>query len=406
MRKVFSVLLLVALVFVANFSLWFFHTRAIHSSLAQFKKELSNHNILLTYDDIKFTNFKSWRVEGNLTKVRLIAGREDARIVKFSNLKFRSLPFDKRIQFIVDGEINTLFKEGETIKESYNFISKGGALPELSMNLEVALKNVSDELKDPDEPKLHLIDSLFYTDSGFDVFDATSHFLVWSVGPTKFEMDANKNAHERRVNFSFSLNELVFNKDYEPKKHDEELHKLRLKLGSSSFDIQFSYVESPSKRLLELMSRDKENKKNYKKIFDSYQINIKQFKQVTDIYSINLIGELDRQPDVLLPLANMSLNVNDYKKFAQYMADFYNIILDDIIVKAPNFPATKMTPVRVNKFIEFLGSLNINTNDNKDDLMVSISHSKGGDLYISQKSFFSVINEFQNIFNDKPQSYK
>ncbi|MDF3047789.1 MAG: hypothetical protein K0R73_907 [Candidatus Midichloriaceae bacterium] len=411
MRKIFSVLLLVALAFVANFSLWFLHTRVIHSSLAQFKKELSNNNIFLTYDDIKFTNFKSWRVDGNLAKVQLMVGKEATNIIKFATLKFRSLPFDKKIQFSIEGAMNTTVKEGEIVKESFNFVPKEGVNPEISINLETALKNISDELKDPDEPKLHLIDSLLYTDNGFDVFDANTNTLAWNVGPSKIEIDASKNAHERRVNFTLIIKDIVFNKGYKPNKYNEALHKLRLRLGNSNFDIQFSYVESPSKRLLELMSRDKENKKNYKKIFDSYQINIKQFKQVTDLYSMNLIGELDRQPDVLLPLANISLSIDGYKEFAKYMSDFYNTILDDVVAKAPSFPATKMTPARINKFTEFLGSLNQNTDlnkedDNKDNIMISITHSRGGDLYISQKSFFNVFNEFQNIFNDKSQNHK
>ncbi len=313
MRKALVILSFIALVFVGNFSLWFLHTRTVHAVLAQFKRELSQHNITLSYDDIKFTNFKSWRVNGNINKISIRYGKLPTKVVDMENLKFQSLPFDKKVSLVIDDKITISTKNGQDIVDSYNIVLREGERPKMVLNLETALKNIVDELKDPEEPKLHLIDALTYSDNGFYIYNAANDSLFFEMGPTKLVMETSSNAKERRFEFSLNLNKLIFNKDYTSPDFDEAMHKMRLQLGATDFDIEFSYVKTQSKMLLELINKDKENKKNYRKIFDSYQVGIKKVRQGTNIFNITLTGDVDRQPDVLFPLVDVNFRIDNYK---------------------------------------------------------------------------------------------
>lgn len=399
MRKILVIISLIALVFIGNFSLWFLHTRTIHAVLAQFKRELSHHNVTLSFDDIKFTNFKSWRVDGNIKKVSISYGKTPARVIDMENLKFQSLPFDKQATLIADDKITISTKNGKDIIDSYNVSFREGEKPKVVLNFETALKNIVDELKDPEEPKLHLIDSIAYTDSGFDVYDAFNNTLFFEVGPAMLNMDTSKNDKERRFEFALNFKGLIFNKNYIPPQADEAMHKVRLQLGPTEFDIEFSYVETQSRMLLDLISKDKENKKNYKRLFDSYQVEIRQMRQGSEAFNMNLTGSLDRQPDTLLPLMDLNLRIDKYKNFAIHMTNFYNAILGKMLAEQPHFPAERMTPERVNRFIAILSKMGpVN-----DDLDIRIIHRRGEDFNIAGRPFFTLLHEFQSIFIDEKQ---
>ncbi len=392
MRKILILLSLVALVFIGNFSLWFLHTRSVHQALAQLKRELSHNNIILSYDDIKFTNFKSWRVDGDIKKVSLHYGTGQSYYISFENLKFQSLPFDNKITLLADGKIN--LNNGT---KSYDVVLRGDQYPKMTLNLETSLKNLIETLKDPEEPKLHLIDALTYSDGGFKFYDLKNNELNFEVGPSSLKMSSSTTSNEMRFVFAFSLKDLVFNKDYTIPPSEKNLYDIALQLGNTSLDLQFDYIQSPSRMLLELINKNKENKKNYKKIFDSYQLELKALRQVTDVYTLNITGDFDRQPDMFLPIIDMNLRIDNYKNFTRHFTDLYNATLDRILLEQPHFPAKKITPLRYDKLLELFKTMGAM----HDTLNIPVIHRKGEDVMIAGKPIFTVLNEVQNIFNDE-----
>jgi hypothetical protein len=394
MRKIFVLLFLIVLAFGANFSLWFLHTRAVHQALAQLRRELSHNNVILNYDDIKFNNFKSWRVDGDIKKVSLRYGKDRAKHINFDNLKFQSLPFDNKIILTLDGKINLIEHYSNNITKGYDIIQRDGINPKIILNLETSLKEVAETLKDPEEPKFHLIDAMSYEDGGFLMYDTGNNELFYEVGPSTLDMSSNTTENEMRFVFAFSLKDLAFNKDYSIPYNEKTLHDIALKLGATSLDLKFDYVQSPSKLSLELLS--KENKKKYKKIFDSYQVHIKQLRQVTDLYTINITGIVDRQPDIFIPIIDMNLRINNYKTFTKYFVDFYNANLDKMLEEHPNFPAKKITPQRFEKLLELLKSMGAVN----EDIDIAVIHRKDEDVFIAGKPFLTMLNEFQNVFNE------
>lgn len=104
MRKIFTVLAALLIAFVLNFTLWFLHTRTIAEKITTLQADLQKERgIILSYDDILFSTFKSWEVSGDLVnfKIKSKYGNE----LTVERLGFDSLPFDNQLLFTINSEI-------------------------------------------------------------------------------------------------------------------------------------------------------------------------------------------------------------------------------------------------------------------------------------------------------------
>ena len=395
MRKFFILLLLIVIVFVGNFSLWFLHTRSVHQVLSQLKRELLHNNFNLEYDDIKFTNFKSWRVDGMIQKAKLTHGKDTTTVINLNTIKFVSRLFDKEISLSANDNIEVTTIENKGVKSIFNFVQHSlNSKPKIIINLEISLRDIIDKLKNPEIPKLHLIDSITYNDSGFDVYDLLNNQLFFNVGPSHLSMSSNKNDDRRRFDIDAGFKNLIFNKSYvsPPSRKDFQIHYLEL--GEIGIDIELTYTQSPSKLLMELINKDKENKKNYKKLFDSYQVDIKKIKQTSSLYDINITGNLDKQPDVFIPNVDMKFSIKKYKNFANYLTSIYNTMLERIFIIEPNFPAKRISHQGTIKLIEVFEEMKpIN-----DDLEVSLTHRNEEGFVIGGKPMIVLLTDLQSVF--------
>lgn len=401
MRKIFILILITVLVFIGNFSLWFLHTRSINQALLQFKRELLHNNIRLNYEDIKFTNFKSWRVGGQIEKISVNYGRDYANTFKIASIDFKSYPFKKRV-ILSSNEVANLAvsRPNSGIEESFDFVPLEGSAPEAIIKLEIALKDVIGALKDIDAPKLHLIDSLVYSDGGFTMVDRLTNTNFGQSKSSHLRINTLSNKFERRFEFDYNLTDLVFDQQYQSRSPSNNfINDFYKKLGNVNLDIQFAYRQTPSKLLLELMNKDKENKKNYKRIFDSYQIEIRKISQTSDVYNMMVDGSLDRQPNTFIPDMNINVKISNYKPFVYYFSDLYNASVKQILSHDQSFPTKLMTPQSTQKLITLFEELK----PIEDSLNINVKHQGGGEITVSGKPLLHFLKPLQDIFFTEQQ---
>lgn len=396
MRKIFIVLFLAIIVFISNFSLWFLHTRAINQALLSFKNELLHNNIKLTYNDIKFTNFISWRVKGEIDQIAIQYGKNHKNIVSFKKLEFRSYPYKKYIILTSPESINIKTKIDTSNYNSYDLnIKDSSILPTLALSLEVSLKDIITALKKIDAPKLHLIDSLIYKDQGYNIIDENGSVFA-NTNSANISITTQTDKRSRRFDFDANLKNLVFNQDYKSTNYSF-INDLYKKLGELDVAVQFTYEQTPSKLLKNLLETDKENRKNYKKVFDSYQINLKKLYQASNVYTMNISGNLDRQPNTIIPDMELDFKIDNYKSFITYMVELYNGSLKEI----SHNPYSAINLISDESTIKIIDLFNELKPDG-ENIDILIKHDQNKGITISDKPISHFLNSIQNIFfNDR-----
>jgi hypothetical protein len=365
---------------LGNFVLWFLHTRVINDAIGSFKKELAHHEIALSYEDIKFKNLKSWRVEGyipNLVAEWLGTDRK----VSVPKLYFKSKPFDRRL--------NTQLPEGIKFINGVNELSFNPQDAELSLDFEESLSNIIATLQNPEAPKLHLIDKIIYQDQGMEVI-AGDELHVGRVTPMKIMATASRTRDEAVLHLQVYEARINFSPEYLQHQKVSQSDTQDFAPDFLQLELDFIYKETPSKALLNLLQKDTTGK--YKKILDSFQIEFRKIAHSNTFYNFVMTGTVDRQPDKLLPDINCLVKISDYVQFAQHFKLQHEMTVNTVFGQPNRY---KLSDEKFKLLLSILESMQ--PQDKELEIKI-VSHPSYG-FTIAGKPVFELATEIQGILS-------
>lgn len=399
MRKLTYLLVLIFVVFAANFALWFLHTRAVHNALIAYKKELYFNHIYLAYDDIKFSNFKSWRVDGVIEKVTLTIGKNAPIVVKVDGIKFKSLPFDNEIGLSTESLIR-VSKVGpaNTMLYDWSFIP-ATEKPKFSLKLDRSIGNIAELMKDHMAPKLPVIDSVYYNDAGFKVVDNIKDALYATTQSGQFELRSKRSEDEMKADITVECLGFVVNPEYPTSGNESETHAAKVRTGRSDFNLDVIYKQTPSKLQLEMLEKSEAKKAGLKKVLDSYQIEIARLDQKADLYTIHMFGNVDKQPDMLIPSADVTMQVMNYKPLVDNIVTMFNAGINDIMHADPSgkIKIAKVEKERHQRLMKLIDSFK----PQGDLLEIRIQRDQDSEIMINHISWWELVGEITKIISEQ-----
>lgn len=320
MRKLILLLLTVVTGILINFGFWFFQIQAIRENLNNLKSRLAEQGVELEFNDVKFTNFKSWNVKGIIEEVRItpyITDKDSGLFYKFEmhNIKMESNPVKKTFKLIFPSTINIeekLFKESQKYALVY---TKQAPAARIVFKLNQHFWNFKQYISSG-KPK-DFFD--FVKESKFD--QAEVDFIDLSNGNQKIGhfkylslyVGSDLSKDGLKVQIKLHDNGSEYNSEYKAgnPKWLQFMHDNFVKLGTSSslFDLKLEYKKQDGE-------------------FSNQRTTINRIEVNNKLFNIILIGNIDKAKDNLLPNFNLDLTITDYDKLAAYFAGIYNGIID------------------------------------------------------------------------------
>ena len=400
MRKLGILISLALLVFIGNFGLWFWNTHLIKEALNQFKKELAYNNIQLSYSDIFFSNFKSWKPTGRIENLDISYGYANKKHLHIENLNFSVKPFKDKVKFFTNEKIFLNTQEGDQIN-SYEIALNDYKNTKIEIIFDSSIGSIIDILRDPESQKLGLLKELKYKDSGIKIRDSKLNSEYLSSSDNSFSLEVKSSEESKRLDMNVKLNKILLNPNYDQAKPNP-LYMLHARNGNISVGIDFSFEEKPSQLQYEMLKNPEFKKKGLKLVLDSYELNIKDMYFDTDLFQSSVSGIVIKEPTVVIPNANLDMKIKQYKEMINYHIALYNINVDEILTEHPFIPLSRVQPDKKDSFIALFKDIG---NNSGDDLDIKIQKETGGDIMIGKKNAMLFFSDLQQLL-EKPSAKK
>lgn len=397
MRKVVVLLVLAFLVFIGNFTMWFWHTHSIKDALSQLKKELAYNNIQLSYSEVVFSNFKSWRVTGRLENLDISYGVNNHKKLHLNSLNFTSQPLKKKLKFSTQDHIEVIEKEAG-VDSIYDIIFNDPINTRLDVRLDYSMRQLVDLFQNHEAAKLHIIKSVDYKDSGLQMLNKLTNLAYLTTGPNYINISTESSDVLKQLNAVVSVNSILVNKDYKPADEDIPSFMVYTKSGNISVKVDFSFIEKPSALQQEMMNNAEFKKKGIKPVLDSYHVDVREVSYNTDLFQSKISGQIDKQPTVIVPNLNLDFNITSYEEFLNYHMDLYNIQINEWLTESPLMPVSKLANDRRTKMVGLFKNIGAVSDKNLD---IKITKESSGDILVSGKPLFALFTDFQNILDSQ-----
>jgi hypothetical protein len=398
MRKILYVLGLILILLTVNFTLWFMHTRTIHSAVSGLKKQLALYKIDLSYEDLYFNNFKSWNVAGTLSKVKLRVNSKNPHVLKFDHISIYSNPIKEHVELQTQGGV-TYSRISDQKEDIYDIKFHNGS-PSVEIYFLTSLNSLSNSMESSEDetpPLLRNIKSIKYYDSGFDLTDVSKNSRYLTMEGSKFSLASQIKASSRRYDTVLDVKGLRFDPEYASELYTSTADKLNIESGINNIHTDISMVIQPSENQLEFIKKLKEKDKNaeFNKVLDSFQIIFNDATFSSDHVTSSIKGSLNKQPSSgFLPYIDISIQISDYKKCADRYFSSLNDSITQLSSEQPILPIKKINPEQIEKFKKFLSQFS----DNGQDLSIQFKRLKDSELTISGKSAADLMSELQATF--------
>lgn len=385
MRKlIYGIILLILVTVVANFTLWFFNTKAINQSIEQLKTALSADDLEFAYTEIKFDSFKAWRIEGVIVEPSL----KSKIFGKLLNLHvprvhFTSYPFSDELELSMPGDhflykfTDKLMNNDENVKVQYDTQSP----PTLNFSFNKSLSELVPLFKEDNSNLYKALKNISLKASGLNFIDNHTSALVSKTGGIDIEANFAPPANNE-ITFEglMKIKDVVYNPDYisSAPAHKKDLYEHLVKVGATNIDLDFSFHEA-----------GKSDKSH-----GDYNFNLKKLDYKNNIYSIDAKGTLELPGASTFPYVDMTLNVNNYIEMIDFYDGFlkaaYNSLGQDHHAKSFSLSEEHSKALK-NILASFA------TPDNKK-LVLTFNRTADKDFTLSGRSFPEVLAMLQPLF--------
>ncbi len=391
-KLIYGIIILILLVVIANFTLWFFNTKAINQSIEQLKTALSADDLEFTYSEIKFDSFKAWRIEGVIVEPSL----KSKIFGKLLNLHvprvhFTSYPFSDELELSMPGDhflykfTDKLMNSDENVKVQYDTQSP----PTLNFSFNKSLSELVPLFKADNSYLFKALKNISLKASGLNFIDNHTNALVSKTGGIDIEANFAPPVNNE-INFEglMKIKDVIYNPDYisSAPAHKKDLYEHLVKVGATNIDLDFAFHESGKSE----------------KSHGDYNFNLKKLDYKNNIYAIDAKGTLELPGASTFPYVDMSLNVTNYVE----MIDFYDGFLKaayNSLGQEHHAKAFTLSEEHSKALKNILASFA--TADNKK-LVLTFNRTADKDFTLSGRSFPEVLSMLQPLFETQAEHLK
>ena len=396
MKKIYALLSLVIVAFIINFTIWFWQTKIITDNLIELQRQLSQAGIDLSYEEIKFSTFRSWQVNGYIENLKIGFGKQPRTDIEIPNLKFFSKPFDKAVDFTTNDNVSISFTTPISYK-SYQINYTEGSYPIITLDLDVSFSAFLDVLRDPHrKPMYTFIRHLQLSSPEFNLTDTKNHSIYLMGKKIFLDLYSDKDNNSRNFIIDLAMNNIIYNSNYIVENDIEKADKsLAVQLGNIDVLFQAHYKEQPSKKQLEFLQQ--QERQDMKVVFDSYYVDVKEIHFNTDLFGFSLKGYIDKQPEYIIPAGDLKFTLKNYNNFVNHYVDSINLGIDKFTLQYFILPIQKIDEAKKEKFRKALKPFN----KEGDNLVLEISRQGGDEIKISGRSLLDIFTELQTLLYEE-----
>jgi len=392
-KLIYGIIILILLVVIANFTLWFFNTKAINQSIEQLKTALSDDDLEFTYSEVKFDSFKSWRIEGVIVEPSL----KSKIFGKLLNLHvprvhFISYPFSDELELSTPGDhflykfTDKLMNTDENVKVQYDTQSP----PTLNFSFNKSFSELVPLFKEDNYNLFKALKNISLKASGLNFIDNHTSALVSKTGGIDIEANFAPPANNE-INFEglMKIKDVIYNPDYiaSAPAHKKELYEHLVKVGATNIDLDFAFHESGKSE----------------KSHGDYNFNLKKLDYKNNIYAIDAKGTLELPGASTFPYVDMTLNVSNYIEMIDFYDGFLKAAYNSLGSQDHHARTFTLSEEHSKALKHILASFA--TADNKK-LVLTFNRTADKDFTLSGRSFPEVLSMLQPLFETQAEHLK
>ncbi len=372
-----AVILILAMAFGVNYYSWNQQTKRIDDFIFKLVQKLEEKDIKLTYDQITYIGFKSWKVEGEISNIKITSKVYTDPIIQTNSLNFSS---DLR-----NGLIEIIFDK------------------DMLLNIPTPTEKFNYKLNFPREPftlKIHFdstLSSIFNTSdkSDIDTFFTKVHTINLSDGGfSLIDVATNQELQKSGKEFiEFSMDTAT------------DLKKLNIKLSYEDF-MTYSFLKKqlvgPQAGKLDILIEGQvlNDKISSWKLEDleSYKIHIKEFDFSNEVGKFQMSGTLaGSKTSFFLPSVSLVATIGNYVALLDHAEkEFANLrSSSDLNVKAQIKAYEGIDFVKLKKYFE-------QYKINETDLKLEITGENIMEIMVSGKPYYEFEAELMSILMPPP----
>jgi hypothetical protein len=385
MKKFYIGIGIVISLLLINFSLWFFHTKTIYSTLNTAKTKLAAIGIDLEYEDIIFSNFNSFRVRGMLTHPKITQNGAPSRSFQFKNIEFVSNPYANTFKLRIHDDVQYTRLNGAEVDEFKIIFQE---IPVFEIEFNTSLYKLINKVDDPEEgTPFEDIGTVTTEIAGFDIIDVKNKQKYLKVGATNLLIDSMSNKENEQIKVNLSIDGVEYDKDYMVKR-DIEQHEEAVRMGRSSFIMNLIYQNSFSEYQKKLDKKER--------VFDAIKLKVENLEVKTALFSASLTGEVDKQPGSIFPYTDLTLKVQNYKELVDHYVNWLNFSIREIRERQPIIPVKEISQAQALAAKDIIGRLIASQEGDITTFTFQRSHTHP--FTISGKPADSIWKEVQALF--------
>lgn len=392
-KLVYGILIAILLIVLANFTLWFFNTRAITQSLEHLKIALADDDLEFSYAEITFDSFKAWRIEGVVVEPSL----KYKFLGKFLNLNiprvhFTSYPFSDELELSMPGDhflykfADKLIKKDENVKVQYDTLSP----PTFYFSFNKSLSELVPLFQENNTNLFRALKNISLKASGLNCIDNKTSALVSKTGAIDIEANfVAPTADGYGLEGIIKIKDASYNPDYIPLAPvaEKAMYEYLVKTGTTDLNLDFALHHSGKTE----------------KSHGDYKFTLKKLDYRNHIYAFDAGGTLELPSASTLPYVDMTINVDNYIEMIDFYDGYINAVYNNMGNSASHAKMFALSGEHIKVLKNILAKFA--TADNKK-LVLVLNRTADKEFTISGRSFGEVITMLQPLFEAQAEHLK
>ena len=321
MKKLYSLLIILIILLIVNFSLWFLHTRAITAAINTVKEKAADVDIEIKYDDLNFPTFMSWNAKAVLKDVWVNMDVQESKLGKVNKaavfipkIEIVSNPIFSEVEARIIGDMD-VFRDSRNGKEKVYEV-RYSQHPELYLKLRLSILDILGaavgEFEDLDPKKA--IKVMQYSDKGFVFYDVVNGRNYMTYDNNEFYSNHDIRSKEEVIDYKAKLEGLL------AENTTMSSNYANFGDGENNLKANFSFI----KRFAE----DKEDRDTADASdVEEYRFKVRELRLSSDSMGFSAEGYLNNSVKEQNLEMKLGLDFRNYEVFVDIYTDVFNMLL-------------------------------------------------------------------------------
>ena len=358
MKRFFITIIVFVVIFAGLYSgVWFYNANAVklhtEQAILTLTKDLGGKKSDFIFSDTQISGFPlNYKVQIN--KPRFILNDQDISVDMSSDE-----PLIVESDILASSYTATLpqdiiVKNGESLEENYTIRYNGNASINITSDAKGLLQKIKSALSSGGDENFYQVKNAKYIDKGYSYINPINQEIIASSEGQIIEIDL---IGRGEYNLKANIADQYF-------KSFNEISDNGKKIGNLNIDADIIYKE------------DLGDKLNFNKLVIS-----------SDNFSIDVKGHAAGSNIEAFPYGNLEIKVSNYEDFI----DFQATVLNDIVKKS-GLPVFNLKDKQISRFKDFLGKVATETNNDGQDIVISLKREEGQAINIGKYSFIEAVH--------------